>query len=159
VRKPFTKLHLHLVWSTWDRAPLLTPHLLQAVDRCIRAECVRLGVEVIAFGGVADHVHLFVRYPTTIAIADLVKQVKGSSSHFARQRLGRSFKWQGRYGAFTVSPSHVEAVRRYVLNQERHHADGTAHPMLERIEEDVIPDTTTILSGGTEPPSTKVDIV
>ncbi|HLM67106.1 MAG TPA: IS200/IS605 family transposase [Longimicrobium sp.] len=137
MRKPFTKLYLHLVWSTWNRAPLLTPALHQAVGKCLRAECVKLGVNVEAFGGVADHVHLLVRLPTTVSVADLVKQVKGSSSHLISQRLRVPFKWQGRYGAFTVSPSHLPRVRDYVLNQERHHADGSTHPMLEATEEDV----------------------
>jgi putative transposase len=135
MRKPFTKLYLHLVWSTWNRAPLLTPALHQAVDRCIRAECVRLGADVVAFGGVTDHVHLLVRFPTTISVAELVKQVKGSSSHLVSQRLHEPFRWQGRYGAFTVSPRHVSYVRGYVLNQEQHHADGSIHPMLEQTEE------------------------
>jgi putative transposase len=149
VRKPFTKLYLHLVWSTSDRAPLLTTVLLEAVDKCIRGECTKLGVEVLAFGGVADHVHLLVRFPTTVSIADLVKQVKGSSSHLASQRLKVPFKWQGRYGAFTVSPSHVPRIHDYVLNQERHHADESIHPMLEMAEEEIdlephtTPDATT----------------
>jgi REP element-mobilizing transposase RayT len=104
---------------------------------------VKLECDVIAFGGVADHVHLLVRFPTTISIADLVKQVKGSSSHLVSRRLREPFKWQGRYGAFTVSPSHVPKIRDYVLNQEKHHADGSVHPMLEMIEEEVEPDTST----------------
>jgi putative transposase len=137
MRKPFTKLYLHLVWSTWNRAPLLTPVLQLAVDRCIRDKCVELGVDVVAFGGVSDHVHLLVRPPTTISVADLVKQVKGSSSHMVSSRLHEPFRWQGRYGAFTVSPSHVPRVRDYVLNQERHHADGSTHPRLEQTEEEV----------------------
>ncbi|HYW10752.1 MAG TPA: transposase [Longimicrobium sp.] len=77
MRKPFTRLYVHLVWSTWNRAPLLTPALLQAIDKCIRAECVKVGADVPAFGGVADHVHLLVRLPTTISVAVFVKQVKG----------------------------------------------------------------------------------
>lgn len=135
MRKPYTKLYLHLVWSTWDRAPLLTPVLLQAVDRCIRDKCVSLRTDVVAFGGVSDHVHLLVRVPTTLSVAELVKQVKGSSSHFASQRMRTPFRWQGRYGAFTISPSHVPRVRAYVLNQARHHADGSQNPVLEQTEE------------------------
>jgi putative transposase len=143
MRKPFTKLYLHLVWATWDRAPLLTPVLLEAVGNCIRTECVKLGCDVIAFGGVADHVHLLVRFPTTVSIAGLMKQVKGSSSHMVTRRLRESFKWQGRYGAFTVSPSHVPRIRDYVLNQERHHAEKSTYPMLEWTEEDVDPESCT----------------
>ena len=118
---------------------MLTPVLLEAVDRCIGDKCVALNTDVVAFGGVADHVHLFVRMPSTVSVAELVKQVKGSSSHLASQRMRTPFRWQGRYGAFTISPSHVSRVRDYVLNQARHHASGSANPVLEQTEEDVDP--------------------
>ena len=131
MRVPYTQLYLHLVWATWNRAPILTPRMRGAVDRCIRADCVRMGVEVVAFGGVADHVHLLVRIPTTITVADMVKQVKGASSHMLTQRMRVAFKWQGHYRAFSVSTSQVPRVRQYVLNQEQHHANGSAHPNLE----------------------------
>jgi putative transposase len=136
MRAPFTKLYVHLVWATWNRAPILTPRVREAVDRCIRAECVKLGVEVIAFNGVADHVHLLVRIPTTVSVSQLVKQVKGTSSHMLGQRMRIAFRWQGGYGAFTLSPSHVPRIREYVLNQEKHHADGSAHPPLELPDDD-----------------------
>lgn len=136
MRAPWTQLYLHLVWAIWNRAPILTPHMRDAVDRCIRADCVRMGVEVVAFGGVADHVHLLVRIPTTITVADLVKQVKGSSSHMLGQRMRVAFRWQGGYGAFSLTTSHVERIRIYVLNQEQHHADGNAYPPLELPPED-----------------------
>src|SRR5262245_34531473 len=74
--RPYTQLFVHLVWATWDRAPLLDAELMQVVDAAIRRECVEMGVDVIAIGGVADHIHLLVRFPTTISVADLVKQVK-----------------------------------------------------------------------------------
>ena len=54
MREPFTQLYVHLVWATWDRLPLLSPELLEVVDRAVRHECVALGVKVEAFGGVAD---------------------------------------------------------------------------------------------------------
>jgi putative transposase len=134
--RPYTQLFVHVVWATWDRAPLLDAELLRVVDAAVRRECVEMNVEVIAFGGVADHVHLLVRFPTTISVADLVKQVKGSSSHLLSQRLKVPFKWQGRYGAFTVSKRLVPTIRDYVLNQEQHHRDGTIVPAAEPPEMD-----------------------
>ena len=131
MREPFTQLFVHLVWATWDRAPLLTADLMEHVDNVVRSECVRMRVEVVAFNGVADHVHLLVRFPTTVSIAQLVKQVKGVSSHLIGQHLRLPFKWQGGYGAFTLSKSQVPRVRTYVLAQQRHHPDGTSHPPLE----------------------------
>jgi putative transposase len=135
MREPFTQIYMHLVWATWDRAPWLDAGLLEAVDRAVRAECAEMRVEVIAFGGVADHVHLLVRMLPSRSISDLVKQVKGSTSHLISRRLAVSFKWQGGYGAFSVSRSAVPKVRAYILDQPRHHAEGTAHPWAEIPEE------------------------
>jgi REP element-mobilizing transposase RayT len=131
MREPFTKLYLHVTWATWNREPLITPWLMEAIDHCIRAECIKLRANVEAFGGVQDHVHLLVRFPTTVSVAELVKQVKGSSSHLVSRRLNVAFKWQGGYGAFTVSHYHLDKVRDYVLRQPEHHAAGTAHRALE----------------------------
>ncbi|HEX6038633.1 IS200/IS605 family transposase [Longimicrobium sp.] len=120
------EVFLHLVWSTWDRAPLLTAGVRERVYLCMRHEAARLKVEVVEIGGIEDHVHVLVRFPATISISDLVKQLKGSSSHLANHEvLPRGFKWQGGYGASSVSPRHVNRVRRYVLDQERHHREGT----------------------------------
>jgi putative transposase len=131
MREPFTKLYAHLVWATWDRLPILSPELITVVDRAVRHECVELGVEVVAFGAVADHVHLLVRIPAKLSVAELVKQVKGATSHLVNQRLKIPFKWQGGYGAFSVSHAVLPRVRAYVLNQEKHHEYGTTVPSAE----------------------------
>ena len=126
MREPFTQLYVHLVWATWDRMPILTDDLLGVVDRSIRHECVQLGVEMVAFGGVADHVHLLVRIPAKLSVSKFVQQAKGASSHLISNRLRIPFKWQGGYGAFSVSKRNLSAAREYVLNQPHHHAYGTA---------------------------------
>jgi len=131
MREPFTKLFVHLVWATWDRLPILTPDLFAVVERAILHECMEMEVEVIAFGGVADHVHLLVRIPAKVSVAELVKQVKGASSHLVNNRLKIPFKWQGGYGAFSVSHSVLSRVHEYVLNQENHHRYGTIVPTAE----------------------------
>jgi REP element-mobilizing transposase RayT len=131
MREPFTKLYVHLVWATWDRLPILTPDLMAVVERGVRHECIGLGAEVIAFGGVADHVHLLVRIPAKLSVSELVKQVKGATSHLVNHRLKIPFKWQGGYGAFSVSHAVLPRVREYVLNQEHHHQYGTIVPSAE----------------------------
>jgi REP element-mobilizing transposase RayT len=90
-------------------------------------------IELIAVGGVDDHVHLLVRLPSTVSIADAVKQLKGSSSHFANHEVEKSggFRWQGSYGAFSISERIVPRVRRYIANQEQHHRRGALHRAYE----------------------------
>jgi putative transposase len=129
----FTQLFVHFVWCTWDRRPLLNEMLKPEVYAEIQAACVELGVEVLALGGVDDHVHLLVQMPASLSPAALVKQVKGASSHAVNHVNGRHalFRWQGGYGAFTVTKGHVPRVRDYVLRQEEHHRLGRIAPDLE----------------------------
>jgi len=129
----YAEIYLHLVWGTWDRHPFLTGERVETVYRAIHHECTEMRAEVIAIGGMEDHVHLLVRVPASLSASDLVKQVKGSSSHLVNPQHGRQaeFRWQGGYGAFSVSRQHVDRIRRYVLNQEAHHRAGQIAPYLE----------------------------
>ncbi|HET7463682.1 MAG TPA: IS200/IS605 family transposase [Longimicrobium sp.] len=134
MRSPYTQLYLHLVWSTWDRYPHLADlDLRQRVYECINAECTRRRADVLAIGGIEDHVHVLVRPPATVAPADLVKHMKGASSHMVNYHIGRPdyFKWQGGYGAFSVSKRHVPMIHDYVLRQEEHHREQRLFEPLE----------------------------
>ena len=137
MRRPWTEVYLHVVWSTWRRQPFVTPDLQQRIYGALVNQCAEVGADVIAMGGMPDHVHVLVRLPTTISIADFVRRLKGASSHLVTHvlRWPEPFKWQGGYGVFSVSKRHVPVVRDYVLNQEQHHRDGPLHPVLERDEE------------------------
>ena len=123
MREPLVQIYTHLVWATWNRLPLLTEELRPFVYSCIQSECGDLKTEVLALGGIADHIHLLVRMPSTISLATLVKQIKGASSHLVTQRLlpGEFFKWQGSYGAFSVSKLELPRMVDYIRHQEQHH--------------------------------------
>ncbi|HZT43161.1 MAG TPA: IS200/IS605 family transposase [Chthonomonadaceae bacterium] len=127
MREPYTQLYLHLVWSTWERLPLLTGEIRDAVYACLQSECVALKADVLAMGGIEDHVHIRLRIPATVSIAMLVKQIKGASSHMITHKVGHDglFRWQEGYGAFTITKSDVPRVRHYILNQEAHHHANT----------------------------------
>lgn len=73
-------------------------------------------------GGVADHVHLLVSLRPVHCIADLMRDMKKDSSRWAKENFNHRFAWQEGYAAFSVSPSATEAVKRYIANQEAHHA-------------------------------------
>ena len=127
MREPMLQVYIHLVWGTWDRAPILVPDMKRSVYSCIQAKCKSLKVIIHAIGGTEDHVHLLVELPATITIAEFVKLIKGSSSHLASHRgeQREEFKWQGAYGAFSVSKSVVPSVIEYIEGQEQHHQAGT----------------------------------
>ncbi len=127
MRESQVAVFIHLVWATWDRLPLITEEIERPLHRAISAKCAELGVEVIALGGVEDHIHLLVRLPATLPLAELVKQVKGASAHLVTHEItpARSFKWQGAYGAFSVSLGHLDRISAYIAHQREHHAGGS----------------------------------
>ena len=126
-------VYIHLVWGTWDRLPLLNGEFARDIYRAIGAECTAMGSELIAIGGVEDHVHVLTSLPATISVAELVKRLKGSSAHLATHQLipREFFKWQAGYGAVTVSPRHLDQVSRYIANQQEHHAANSLISTLE----------------------------
>jgi putative transposase len=126
MREPFTQLYLHLCWATWDRLPFIQSHSEAKLHAAIAEKCRSLDCVPLAIGGTADHVHLLVRIAATVPVAGLVKEVKGSSSHFMTHVVtpADAFKWQGGYGAFTLRKSDVPDVKAYIERQKEHHATG-----------------------------------
>jgi REP element-mobilizing transposase RayT len=136
MRAPFTQLYLHVVWATWDRMPLIREAWEDRLYGAIHAKCRQLKAEPLAAGGVQDHVHLLVRLPTTLAVADLVKEAKGASSHLMTHMVapGEFFKWQGAYGAFTLAKADLGRVIDYVRRQKQHHREANVWDDWERCE-------------------------
>ena len=127
-------LYVHLIWRTWDNQPLITPEIERRLYRLIQSEADKAGCTVLALNGSVDHVHLVVSLPTTLTIATLMKQVKGVSSNFVNKvwQPEEPFKWQGGYGAFTISRWDVEKIVNYVKRQKEHHQTTEIWEDLER---------------------------
>jgi REP element-mobilizing transposase RayT len=132
-----THVYVHFVWATWNKAPLITPDLEPRIYACIAAKCDELVCQLIDIGGTEDHVHCLVRLHATISVAGLAKHMKGASSHLVTHAAAsdQGFKWQGTYGAFSVSPSDIDQVRAYIQRQKEHHAHGDTWPDWERCME------------------------
>jgi len=137
MREPYTQLYVHLVWATWDRLPFITPDIEPRIYAAIAQKCRDLKCVPIAIGGIEEHIHLLTRFHTTVPIATLAKEVKGSSSHLVTHEIAPSqpFKWQGAYGAFTIRKSEVPKVKAYIENQKQHHAEHSLEPEFEEVFE------------------------
>jgi len=134
-------IYVHLVWATWDRLPLITPAIERTLHRVIANEVQKMGCTLLALNSVPDHVHILVQMPSTITVAKLVKQLKGVSSYFINEVLKpeSSFKWQGLYGAFSVSRWDVDQIVAYIQRQKEHHQVGTLIAELESVSEEIEP--------------------
>ena len=79
-------------------------------------------MKALAIGGMADHAHLLLTLPSSLAVAIAMREIKSGSSHWMHVEGNlSSFEWQEGYGAFSVSSSQVEVVKGYIENQEEHH--------------------------------------
>jgi REP element-mobilizing transposase RayT len=137
---PCSQLYVHLVWATWERLPLITPEIEPRLFAVLAAKCSELQAQCIAVGAVSDHVHVLVRYRPTLTIAELVGQMKGSSSHLINHEIlsDGNFRWQAAYGAFSVSLTGIDRASRYIVNQKAHHHEGSVYPDVERWEDEPV---------------------
>jgi len=123
VAQSLSRIFLHIVFSTKDREPSIRDDVRPRLHAYLATICRELEAEVPAVGSVADHVHILTTLPRTISPAELVEKIKKTSSKWIKQvdPRYRAFFWQRGYSAFSVSPSQLETVVRYVQTQEEHH--------------------------------------
>jgi REP element-mobilizing transposase RayT len=119
-------LHYHLIFSTKDRRPYIAVDWRDRLHAYLGGVVRTLGGIPEAVGGMADHVHLLVGLRATHCLADVLRGIKAESSRWVHEEIGRcTFSWQEGYGAFTVSASQREKVKRYIARQEEHHRRET----------------------------------
>jgi REP-associated tyrosine transposase len=122
-----SRVILHIIFSTKDREPWLDANVRTRTHAYLATICRDQGAELANVGGVADHVHLLTSLPRTLSQAQLIEQIKKSCSKWIKtvDARYRGFTWQRGYGAFSVSPSQLESVRRYIDRQPEHHRTRT----------------------------------
>jgi len=123
----FNKIWIHAIWSTKDRVPLIQTKIEKQIYEYMRNQFIEIGCPVRIINGMPDHVHcLFLLNPQK-TIADVIKQVKGSTSHFINEQnlLNDKFSWQTGYAGYSVSESVLEKVFQYIKNQKEHHVKKT----------------------------------
>ncbi|HEY1937847.1 MAG TPA: IS200/IS605 family transposase [Candidatus Angelobacter sp.] len=120
----FVKNHIHLVFSTKDRRPIIATNIQPELWSYLAGICRNQGMAAIAINGMDDHAHILFHLPPTIALAEAVRLLKSNSSKWMNEH-GRRFAWQEGYGGFSVSISNTAAVAKYIRDQEKHHRKMT----------------------------------
>jgi putative transposase len=123
----FSCLNIHCVFSTKGRIAVLTLDVRERLWPYMGGIAKQNGVFPKCVGGVADHVHLLLALPTTLAIAKAIQLIKTGSSGWIHQTFPtlRNFAWQQGYGAFTVGVSQVPETIQYIEQQQEHHRTRT----------------------------------
>ena len=128
-------LTVHMIFSTKNRRAILDPTVRPDLYAYMSGILRNLECYDVTVGGIEDHVHIACNLTKKHAPMKVLEWVKKDSSKWVKQQFGklRNFHWQDGYGLFSVSPSHAEALRRYVLNQEEHHKTETFQEEFLRI--------------------------
>jgi len=115
---------VHVVFSTKNRAAFLqSSHLREAVNAYLVGALRNLKCPSVIVNCVSDHVHILCQLARTVSLAELLEEIKSGSSAWLKTQDPSlaSFYWQSGYGAFSVSQSNAEQVKRYIADQEERH--------------------------------------
>lgn len=138
----YSQVYLHLVFSPKFRKALIKEDIQPAVYSYISGAISNKGFKSINVNGMSDHVHILVGLNPQVAVTDLVRDIKRSSSLYINENKLTSvkFQWQEGYGLFSYSRSHLGNIFNYIQNQKKHHAKSTFRKeytgMLEKFEVD-----------------------
>lgn len=123
----YSQIYIHIVFAVKGRENLLDTNWREEVFRYISGIIKEKGHKPIIINGHADHVHCFIGLKPSMAISDLVRDIKNNSSKFINDKkyLKGKFNWQEGYGVFSYSHSQIKRVYDYILNQENHHRKKT----------------------------------
>lgn len=125
--RSYNKIWIHAIFATKERQQLILPEIEEQVYGHLTEQLIETGCPVRIINGMPEHIHLLFLLSPQKAIADVLKQIKGNTSHWINEQdtIKEKFAWQGGYGAYSVSESQLEKVYRYILNQKQHHVKKT----------------------------------
>ena len=115
---------MHFVFSTKNREPFLaSAELRREMHSYLAGACKGSDSPAVEVGGAADHVHILCGLARDVSASDFIRELKKQSTRWIKMKGGgvAKFHWQRGFGAFSVSPAHVEAVREYIRSQDEHH--------------------------------------
>lgn len=123
----YSQIYIQIVFAVSGRQNLISKPWQVELNKYIAGIIREKNNKPIIVNGVSDHIHVFVGLNPSVAISDLVRDIKNNSSKYinARGFTKSKFSWQESFGAFSYSKSHVENVYNYILNQEKHHEKKT----------------------------------
>lgn len=118
-----SKILLHVVFSTKDRAPAIPTSVGEKLHAYLASACRAQGSQAYRVGGTVDHVHVACTLPRTMTVSQLVEAIKVSSSKWIKDSDNRcrTFAWQSGYAAFSLGQSQLDALIRYIDSQEERH--------------------------------------
>jgi len=123
VANTFSQIYIQTVFAVENRQSLITPVIKEDLYKYITGIVTKQDQKLIAINGISDHVHILIGLKPSMALADLVRDIKSDSATFINKRRlvhGRFNRQEG-YGAFSYGHSQLNRIIRYIQTQEKHH--------------------------------------
>lgn len=123
----FSQVYIQVVFAIKGRENLISKSWQNELHKYMAGIIKSKEQKPIIVNGMPDHIHAFIGLRPSMAIADIVRDLKSNSSNFINDRklVHGKFSWQEGYGAFSYGHSQIEKVYNYILNQEEHHKTKT----------------------------------
>lgn len=124
---PQTKIWIHIVFSTFERKPLLDDSIRENIFKHIFDYSKSKDIYIDRINGYVDHVHILLSLSRDQTISKVMQFIKGESSHWINKNnlTKEKFEWQDEYFAVSVSESKLEILKKYIDNQVEHHKTKT----------------------------------
>ena len=119
----FSQIYIQTVFAVNGRLSLITSDFKDELHKYITGIITKQNQKLIRINGMADHLHILIGLKPTMALSNLVRDIKSDSSEWInKNRLVRGkFAWQEGYGAFSYGHSQLDMIVRYIMDQEKHH--------------------------------------
>ncbi len=123
----YTQIYIQIVFAVKGRQNLISKENREELHRYITGIVSNRKQKLFAVFAMPDHIHLLISINPNVSVSDLVRDIKAGTSKFINEKkwINGKFNWQEGYGAFSYSRSSVDAVIKYILNQEEHHTKKT----------------------------------
>jgi putative transposase len=123
----FSQIHIQVVFAVKHRENLIPQNRKIELNKYISGIIKGKNQKPIIVNGMPDHIHAFIGLNPSMAISDLVRDIKNNSSKFINERnwVKGKFSWQEGYGAFSYAHAQIETIYNYILNQEKHHSENS----------------------------------
>ncbi|MEB2308017.1 MAG: IS200/IS605 family transposase [Candidatus Brocadiaceae bacterium] len=118
----FSQIYIHVVFAVKGRENLISKTWKDELHKYVAGIIKGKEQKPIIINGMPDHIHAFIGLRPSIAISDLVRDIKNNSSNFINEKkfVKGKFSWQEGYGAFSYAHSQLDNVYQYILHQEEH---------------------------------------
>jgi putative transposase len=116
-------MNYHLVWCPKRRRPVLVDAVKDRLDQIIREVCKEKQVDILAMEIMPDHLYLFLSTNPDMPIHEVIRFIKGRSSHHLRKEFPELLKlpslWTHSYFVSTAGNVSSETIQKYIAEQSK----------------------------------------